>query len=129
MALSLPFPLPFFPFANDCLIRSMLLFAGSSSCAPTIFPAAASLTSSIIVSHSLASLLVFLQVNFLKDLAAGGVSGAVAKTATAPIERVKLLLQTQDSNPKVRSISLSLRLITHCYPLTPCTNDLELLCV
>ena len=31
----------------------------------------------------------------------GGVSGSIAKTATAPIERVKLLIQTQDANPKV----------------------------
>ena len=29
-------------------------------------------------------------------------SGAVAKTLTAPIERVKLLIQTQDANPRVR---------------------------
>ena len=29
-------------------------------------------------------------------------SGAVAKTMTAPIERVKLLIQTQDANPRVR---------------------------
>merc|ERR1712032_1299556 len=42
-------------------------------------------------------------VGFLKDLAAGGVSGAVAKTMTAPIERVKLLIQTQDANPKIMS--------------------------
>jgi len=40
---------------------------------------------------------------FLKDLAAGGVSGAIAKTLTAPIERVKLLIQTQDANPKIMS--------------------------
>jgi len=40
---------------------------------------------------------------FLTDLAAGGVAGAVSKTAVAPIERVKLLLQTQDSNPKIKS--------------------------
>jgi len=45
----------------------------------------------------------FSMVKFLKDLAVGGVSGAVAKTATAPIERVKLLIQTQDANPKIMS--------------------------
>jgi len=45
----------------------------------------------------------FSMANFLKDLAAGGVSGAIAKTATAPIERVKLLIQTQDANPKIIS--------------------------
>jgi len=32
---------------------------------------------------------------FLKDFAAGGISAAVSKTAVAPIERVKLLLQVQ----------------------------------
>merc|ERR550514_1353520 len=37
------------------------------------------------------------------DFMLGGVSGAVAKTLTAPIERVKLLIQTQDANPKIRS--------------------------
>ena len=40
---------------------------------------------------------------FLKDFAAGGISGAVAKTATAPIERVKLIIQTQDANPLIKS--------------------------
>eukprot|EP00438_Fugacium_kawagutii_P013523 Skav223259 [mRNA] locus=scaffold1037:143604:157559:- [translate_table: standard] len=40
---------------------------------------------------------------FLVDFLLGGVSGAVAKTLTAPIERVKLVVQTQDANPKIRS--------------------------
>lgn len=31
------------------------------------------------------------------------VTRRVAKTLTAPIERVKLIIQTQDSNPKIRS--------------------------
>ena len=33
-------------------------------------------------------------IDFAKDFFAGGISGAIAKTATAPIERVKLILQT-----------------------------------
>lgn len=53
----------------------------------------------------------------LKDFAAGGIrfvctniinpcahdSGTVSKTLTAPIERVKLIIQTQDANPKIVS--------------------------
>jgi len=35
---------------------------------------------------------------FLTDFLIGGVSGSIAKTATAPIERVKLVLQNQDKN-------------------------------
>jgi solute carrier family 25 (adenine nucleotide translocator) protein 4/5/6/31 len=38
-----------------------------------------------------------------KDFLAGGVSGAVSKTITAPIERVKLIIQTQDANPRIIS--------------------------
>jgi solute carrier family 25 (adenine nucleotide translocator) protein 4/5/6/31 len=41
--------------------------------------------------------------NLLMDFAAGGISGAVSKTITAPIERVKLIIQTQDANPKIMS--------------------------
>ena len=42
-------------------------------------------------------------LKFFADLMAGGVAGAISKTAVAPIERVKLLLQTQDSNPRIKS--------------------------
>jgi len=37
------------------------------------------------------------------DLVIGGSIGAVAKTVMAPVERVKLLLQTMDSNPDILS--------------------------
>lgn len=42
-------------------------------------------------------------LGFFRDFALGGASGAVAKTITAPIERVKLIIQTQDANPRIRS--------------------------
>ena len=42
-------------------------------------------------------------MKFAADLAAGGTAGGVSKTVVAPIERVKLLLQTQDSNPRIKS--------------------------
>jgi solute carrier family 25 (adenine nucleotide translocator) protein 4/5/6/31 len=32
--------------------------------------------------------------NFVRDFMMGGISGAVAKTVAAPVERVKLLIQT-----------------------------------
>lgn len=38
----------------------------------------------------------------LKDFVLGGTSGAIAKTLAAPIERVKLLLQTQENNPRLK---------------------------
>lgn len=40
---------------------------------------------------------------FFMDLMAGGVSGVISKTIVAPIERVKLILQTQDANPRIKS--------------------------
>merc|ERR1712023_300466 len=41
--------------------------------------------------------------DFIIDFLAGGVSGAIAETCTAPIERVKLIIQTQDANPRIMS--------------------------
>lgn len=40
-------------------------------------------------------------VAFLKDFAAGGISAAISKTAVAPIERVKLLLQVQHISKQI----------------------------
>jgi len=40
--------------------------------------------------------------NFALDFMLGGVSAAVSKTAVAPIERVKLLLQTQDASSQIK---------------------------
>lgn len=40
-------------------------------------------------------------VSFLKDFLAGGISAAISKTAVAPIERVKLLLQVQHISKQI----------------------------
>ena len=39
--------------------------------------------------------------NFTMDFIIGGITSTLVKTTTAPIERVKLLLQTQDVNEKL----------------------------
>nr|KAF6482077.1 solute carrier family 25 member 31 [Molossus molossus] len=44
---------------------------------------------------------LFDAASFGKDLLAGGVAAAVSKTAVAPIERVKLLLQVQASSKQI----------------------------
>ncbi|XP_059475963.1 ADP/ATP translocase 2-like [Neocloeon triangulifer] len=47
--------------------------------------------------------MVFMEILlFLKDFLLGGVAGGVAKTVTAPIERVKLLLQLQDGSAQMK---------------------------
>lgn len=45
--------------------------------------------------------------NFPKDLMVGAVMGGMAHTVVAPVERAKLLLQTQDSNMVVMDGLLS----------------------
>lgn len=40
-------------------------------------------------------------MSFAKDFMAGGISAAVSKTAVAPIERVKLILQVQAANKQI----------------------------
>ncbi|KAI8431132.1 hypothetical protein MSG28_001182 [Choristoneura fumiferana] len=40
---------------------------------------------------------------FVKDFAAGGVSAAISKTAVAPIERVKLILQVQHISKQIKA--------------------------
>uniref|UniRef100_A0AAR2JWS7 ADP/ATP translocase n=1 Tax=Pygocentrus nattereri TaxID=42514 RepID=A0AAR2JWS7_PYGNA len=40
-------------------------------------------------------------VSFLKDFLAGGIAAAISKTAVAPIERVKLLLQVQHASKQI----------------------------
>lgn len=42
-------------------------------------------------------------VSFMKDFLAGGIAAAISKTAVAPIERVKLLLQVSMAFKKVLS--------------------------
>eukprot|EP01119_Soliformovum_irregulare_P008361 TRINITY_DN21483_c0_g1_i1.p2 TRINITY_DN21483_c0_g1~~TRINITY_DN21483_c0_g1_i1.p2 ORF type:complete len:313 (-),score=112.23 TRINITY_DN21483_c0_g1_i1:113-1051(-) len=53
--------------------------------------------------------------NFLIDFLMGGVSAAVSKTAAAPIERVKLLIQNQDEMLKSGRLAEPYKGITDCF--------------
>jgi len=53
--------------------------------------------------------------NFLIDFGMGGVSAAVSKTAAAPIERVKLLIQNQDEMIKQGRLSTPYKGIVECF--------------
>lgn len=55
---------------------------------------------------------------FLADFLMGGVSAAVSKTAAAPIERVKLLIQNQDEMLKSGRLSEPYKGISDCFGRT-----------
>jgi len=54
-------------------------------------------------------------INFLIDFSMGGVSAAVSKTAAAPIERVKLLIQNQDEMLKSGRLGSPYKGIGDCF--------------
>ncbi|KAG2653555.1 hypothetical protein PVAP13_1NG461900 [Panicum virgatum] len=56
--------------------------------------------------------------NFMIDFLMGGVSAAVSKTAAAPIERVKLLIQNQDEMIKAGRLSEPYKGIGDCFKRT-----------
>jgi len=55
---------------------------------------------------------------FMTDFLMGGVSAAVAKTASAPIERIKLLVQNQDEMIKQGRLSTPYKGIVDCFTRT-----------
>lgn len=55
---------------------------------------------------------------FMTDFLMGGVSAAVAKTAAAPIERIKLLVQNQDEMIKQGRLSTPYKGIVDCFRRT-----------
>ena len=55
---------------------------------------------------------------FMIDFLMGGVSAAVSKSAAAPIERVKLLIQNQDEMIKAGRLSEPYKGITDCFART-----------
>jgi solute carrier family 25 (adenine nucleotide translocator) protein 4/5/6/31 len=54
-------------------------------------------------------------VNFIVDFLMGGVSAAVSKTAAAPIERIKLLIQNQDEMLKAGRLDRPYKGIVDCF--------------
>ena len=77
---------------NQCSFELTHFSAFGMSAAPVASPVSAPAQKSM-----------FERYPVLIDWAAGGTAAAVSKTAVAPIERVKMLLQTQDSNPDIKS--------------------------
>ncbi|OQE46920.1 hypothetical protein PENCOP_c001G08431 [Penicillium coprophilum] len=61
---------------------------------------------------------VFGMPGFVVDFLMGGVSAAVSKTAAAPIERVKLLIQNQDEMLKQGRLDRKYNGITDCFKRT-----------
>ncbi|CAA6670168.1 unnamed protein product [Spirodela intermedia] len=57
-------------------------------------------------------------LSFATDFLMGGVSAAVSKTAAAPIERVKLLIQNQDEMIKTGRLSQPYKGISECFSRT-----------
>lgn len=62
--------------------------------------------------------------NFLVNFLMGGVSAAVAKTAAAPIERVKLLIQNQDEMIKQGRLSHKYAGIVDCFKRTAASEGI-----
>lgn len=56
--------------------------------------------------------------DFMVDFLMGGVSAAVSKTAAAPIERIKLLIQNQDEMIKAGRLSAPYKGIADCFQRT-----------
>jgi solute carrier family 25 (adenine nucleotide translocator) protein 4/5/6/31 len=57
-------------------------------------------------------------MSFMKDFAAGGISAAISKTAVAPIERVKLLLQVQHVSKQI-AVDQRYKGIVDCFVRIP----------
>ncbi|XP_070575604.1 ADP/ATP translocase 2-like [Ptychodera flava] len=57
-------------------------------------------------------------VSFVTDLAVGGTAAAISKTAVAPIERVKLLLQVQDASAQITA-DMRYKGIVDCFVRVP----------
>lgn len=57
-------------------------------------------------------------MSFMKDFIAGGISAAISKTAVAPIERVKLLLQVQHASKQI-AVDQRYKGIVDCFVRIP----------
>uniref|UniRef100_UPI00398F539A ADP/ATP translocase 1 n=1 Tax=Pristiophorus japonicus TaxID=55135 RepID=UPI00398F539A len=57
-------------------------------------------------------------ISFLKDFLAGGIAAAISKTAVAPIERVKLLLQVQHASKQI-TVDMQYKGIIDCVVRIP----------
>jgi solute carrier family 25 (adenine nucleotide translocator) protein 4/5/6/31 len=56
--------------------------------------------------------------NFIIDFLTGALSSAIAKTAVAPVERIKALLQTQAVNEQLKKKGIKFNGIVDCFRKT-----------
>jgi solute carrier family 25 (adenine nucleotide translocator) protein 4/5/6/31 len=69
--------------------------------APVIVPAASMTATTATSTNSTTTAFEAQAISFMRDLLAGGLAGGISKTIVAPIERVKLVLQTQDASTQI----------------------------
>lgn len=60
-------------------------------------------------------------ISFLKDFLAGGVAAAISKTAVAPIERVKLLLQVR-FKIRINNLPILANILVNCLKKVACKS-------
>lgn len=65
-------------------------------------------------------------ISFLKDFLAGGVAAAISKTAVAPIERVKLLLQVR-FKIRINNLPILANILVNSLKKVACKSQLHIL--
>ncbi|XP_021767752.1 ADP,ATP carrier protein-like [Chenopodium quinoa] len=97
------------PYVNGCL-RNPVLYSYQGTGLTNVPPLSSPIFVPAVAEKA--------EKNFVVDFLMGGVSAAVSKTAAAPIERIKLLVQNQDEMLKTGRLSEPYKGISDCFART-----------